>query len=185
MAEMTQSNVESTGKPVGSHSVVAKLIHWGFIGVFVFAVSKQVDEVEELESMALLQEEVVVAVVFLVLLLARFFYMHSTKPTVMSKEMGERVYWLARAVHLGLYVSLALIAITGLAIGALYWGGIKQGAVLDGMLLSHEIVFWISMNLMGVHIVGALYHRYKGDGIWNSMVPVWPEKTDSTKFPLP
>ena len=35
---------------VRSYSFVAKFMHWAFIGVFVFGVINQVDEVEELES---------------------------------------------------------------------------------------------------------------------------------------
>jgi cytochrome b561 len=46
------------------------------------------------------------------------------------------------------------------------------------ILLSHEIFFWTSVNLMGLHIIGAFYHRLRSDGVWNSMVPILKEKTD-------
>ena len=62
-----------------SYSVMAKFIHWAFIGVFAIGVINQVDEVEELESTVLLVTEVVFAVVFLSLLLFRFIYMRTAK----------------------------------------------------------------------------------------------------------
>ena len=29
---------------------------------------------------------------------------------------------------------------------------------------------------MGAHIAGAIYHRFKGDGVWDAMVPFFKEK---------
>ena len=158
-----------------SYSVMAKFIHWAFIGVFAIGVINQVDEVEELESTVLLVTEVVFAVVFLSLLLFRFIYMRTAKAALPQLDMPKPLILLALTVHRGMYVSLALIAITGLIIGGLYYFGSKNGWVLEAVLLLHEICFWISVNLIGLHIAGAIYHRRKGDGVWNAMVPILPE----------
>ena len=159
-----------------SYSVMAKFIHWAFIGVFAIGVINQVDEVEELESTVLLVTEVVFAVVFLSLLLFRFIYMRTAKAALPQLDMPKPLILLALTVHRGMYVSLALIAITGLIIGGLYYFGSKNGWALEAFLLLHEICFWISVNLIGLHIAGAIYHRRKGDGVWNAMVPILPEK---------
>ena len=159
-----------------SYSVMAKFIHWAFIGVFAIGVINQVDEVEELESTVLLVTEVVFAVVFLSLLLFRFIYMRTAKAALPQLDMPKPLILLALTVHRGMYVSLALIAITGLIIGGLYYFGSKNGWVLEAVLLLHEICFLISVNLIGLHIAGAIYHRRKGDGVWNAMVPILPEK---------
>ena len=159
-----------------SYSVMAKFIHWAFIGVFAIGVINQVDEVEELESTVLLVTEVVFAVVFLSLLLFRFIYMRTAKAALPQLDMPKPLILLALTVHRGMYVSLALIAITGLIIGGLYYFGSKNGWVLEAVLLLHEVCFWISVNLIGLHIAGAIYHRRKGDGVWNAMVPILPEK---------
>ena len=159
-----------------SYSVMAKFIHWAFIGVFAIGVINQVDEVEELESTVLLVTEVVFAVVFLSLLLFRFIYMRTAKAALPQLDMPKPLILLALTVHRGMYVSLALIAITGLIIGGLYYFGSKNGWVLEAVLLLHEICFWISVNLIGLHIAGAIYHRRKGDGVWNAMVTILPEK---------
>ena len=91
--------------------------------------------------------------------------------------MPKNLALLARTVHLGMYISLALIAVTGLIIGGLYSSGVEEGLVLEAVLLLHEIIFWTSVNLMGLHIAGAIYHRVKRDGVWSSMVPIFKEKS--------
>lgn len=157
------------------HSVTAKAIHWGFIIVFIYAVAKQLDEVEELEDFSLLQYEMGFASFFLVLLVARFVYMHSTRPTVLPSNTPKRTLFWARAVHLGMYLSLALVAFTGLWIGGLYWSGIKSGIAMDIPLILHDLTVKASVLLIVGHISAAIFHRRKGDGIWNSMVPFWKE----------
>ena len=163
---------------VRSYSFMAKFMHWAFIAVFAFGVVNQVDEVEELEDAALLVEEVVFAVIFLALLLVRFIYMRAVREVMPELEMPNKLILLARAVHLGMYISLALIALSGLMIGGLYYFGLKDGVVLGTILLLHEIFFWTSVNLMALHVVGAIYHRLQRDGVWSAMVPLWKEAPD-------
>ncbi len=178
MKKFVQNTFGVSQSRAGTHTVVAKLIHWAFIAVFAFVLSKQVDEVEELEDLALLQEEMFFASVFLLLLLARYIYMHSTQPTVLPRDTPKRMMWLAQVVHQGMYVSLALLALSGLGIGGMYWSGVKDGTFFEVVLLSHEIVFWVSVNLILAHIVGAIYHRFMGDGVWDSMMPRWKREAE-------
>ncbi len=152
----------------------AKIAHWGFFAVFVYALTKQLDEVEELEDLELLQAEMIFAGVFLVLLTLRFIYMQFTRPTVVPSE-PRRDRLLARVVHLAMYASLAMIALTGLVIAALYSAGEKAGSRMDLVLLLHEISVNASYTLIIGHVAAALYHRKQSDGIWNAMVPWWKE----------
>jgi len=163
---------------VRSYSLLAKCMHWAFIGVFAYAVINQVDEVEELENSTRLMKEVLFAILFLSLLLFRFIYMRSARAAMPQLDIPKSLILLARVVHLGMYVSLALIAITRLIIGGLYYFGVKDGLVLEAILLLHEIIFWASVNLMGLHIAGAIYHRLQGDGVWSAMVPILKEEPD-------
>jgi cytochrome b561 len=102
--------------------------------------------------------------------------MRSIKATMPQLAMPRRFILLAKAVHLGMYASLTLIALTGLLIGGLYYSGVKEGSVLETVLELHEIFFWTSVNLMVLHTVGAIYHRFQGDGVWSAMVPVLKEE---------
>ena len=103
--------------------------------------------------------------------------MRSLRAARSPLDMPKNLVLLARTVHLGMYISLALIAVTGLIIGGLYNSGVEEGLVLEAFLLLHEIIFWTSVNLMGLHIAGAIYHRVKRDGVWSSMVPIFKEKS--------
>ena len=167
---------ESEVKASRVYSPAAKWMHWAFIAVFVYGVINQVDEVEELEDFALLINEVLFTVLFLSILLVRYIYMRTVSAAMPPLNMPRHLILLAKIVQQGMYVSLTLIAMTGLAIGGLYYAGVKAGALLEAVLLAHEVFFWASVNLMGAHIAGAIYHRFKGDGVWDSMVPFFKEK---------
>ena len=160
---------------VPQHSRTAKILYWGFILVFLYALSKQLDELEELADHTLLQYEMVFAVVFLILLIARFSYMRLTTPTVLSASAPRRMRIASQAVHLGMYFCLAMIPLTGLGIGGLYWGGPRSGSVMEGLLLAHEIFVNTGFFLIFAHVAAAFYHRRLSDGVWNSMVPIWQE----------
>ena len=172
----TSPSLEKAPSHVKPHSFVAKVIHWGFIVFFIYALTKQLDEVEELEDFALLQFEMVFATIFLALIVMRYVYMHFVGATALPSNTPRMTMLMARFVHVAMYVGLAMIAISGLMIGGLYWSNIKSGIVMDGALLLHEISVNGSYSLIGLHILAAVYHRFKRDGIWNSMVPVWKEK---------
>ena len=167
---------ESEMKESRLYSPAAKWMHWGFIAVFVYGVIKQVDEVAELEDLTLLINEVLFTVLFLSILLVRYIYMRTVSAALPVLDMPRRLVLLAKIVQQGMYLSLALIAMTGLAIGGLYYSGVKEGALLEVVLLAHELFFWVSVNLMGAHVAGAIYHRFKSDGVWDSMVPFFKEK---------
>ncbi len=165
------------------HSLAARIVHWGFIGVFLFALSKQLDELEELEDHGLLQYEVAFATFFLILLIARFVFMQSTRPTALPDDTARRARLLARTVHLAMYASLALIPVTGLVIGGLFWSGISSGVAMDAALLLHELAVIATYWLIAGHVAAAIYHRRKRDGVWNAMVPFWKEP-DRDRRPL-
>ena len=162
-------------KMVRAYSSMAKFIHWAFPWVFVYGVIIAVDEIEELENSVVLLEEVIFTMIFLAMLLFRFIYMRSARANLPQLDMPKNLILLSRIVHLGMYLSLVLIAVSGLIIGGLYYFGVRGGSVLELTLLLHEIIIWTFVNLMGLHIAGAIYHRFKRDGVWDAMVPVFKE----------
>ena len=60
-----------------SHTPLAKFIHWTFTVLYAYGIFKQVDELEELEDVSLLIFEIFFAIVFLVIVLLRYFYILS------------------------------------------------------------------------------------------------------------
>ena len=60
-------------------SSFAKLLHWGFVILFLYGLLKQIDSINQLEDDNLLMFEVIFALAFLLLLIIRFVYMKTTQ----------------------------------------------------------------------------------------------------------
>ena len=157
-------------------SSFAKLMHWGFVLLFVYGLLKQIESLNQLEDSSLLKFEVVFASVFLFLLLIRFIYMKTTQQSSLPESTPKPQIMAAKAVHTGMYMCLALIPLTGLLIGLLFWLGLKEGLLINIVVGAHELSVSIIYWLIGLHILAAVYHRLKNDGVWSSMVPFWKEK---------
>ena len=166
---------------IAKFSSLAKLMHWGFVFLFIYGLLKQIDSLNQLEDAILFKFEVVFASVFLFLLLIRFIYMKTTQQSSLPESTPKPQIMAAKAVHTGMYMCLALIPLTGLLIGLLFWLGLKEGLLINIVVGAHELSVSIIYWLIGIHIVAATYHRLKNDGVWSSMVPFWKEKY-RTKF---
>ena len=158
------------------YSFIAKFWHWGFVLLFIYGVAKQVDEIEQLEDKFFFQFEIVFALLFLLLLVIRFVYMSKTQETSLPDDTSKIQKIAARIVHLGMYTTLAGTAITGLLIGLFYWLGFKEGFFIDFLTAIHSLIVNALYWLIAIHIVAAVYHRLKKDGVWSSMVPFLKEK---------
>ncbi len=102
--------------------------------------------------------------------------MSKTQETSLPDDTPKSQKIAARIVHLGMYVSLAGTAITGLLIGLFFWLGFKDGLFIDFLTEIHSFVVNALYLLIGIHIIAAIYHRLKKDGVWTSMVPFLKEK---------
>ena len=151
-------------------------MHWGFVLLFIYAVLKQIESINQLEDGSLLKFEVVFAIVFLLLLAIRFFYMKKTQQSSLPEQTPEPQKLAAKIVHTGMYICLAAIPLSGLMIGLLFWLELKDGMLINIVIEAHEFAVSIIYWLIGIHILAATYHRLKKDGVWSSMVPVWKEK---------
>ena len=157
-------------------SSFAKLMHWGFVLLFVYGLLKQIDSLNQLEDSSLLKFEVVFASVFLFLLLIRFVYMKTTQQSSLPESTPKPQIMAAKIVHSAMYTCLALIPFTGLLIGLLFWLGLKDGLLINLVVGAHELSVSIIYWLIGLHVLAAVYHRLMNDGVWSSMVPFWNEK---------
>jgi cytochrome b561 len=151
-------------------------MHWGFVLLFIYAVLKQIESINQLEDGSLLKFEVVFAIVFLLLLAIRFFYMKKTQQSSLPEQTPEPQKLAAKIVHTGMYICLAAIPLSGLMIGLLFWLELKDGMLINIVIEAHEFAVSIIYWLIGIHILAAIYHRLKKDGVWSSMVPLWKEK---------
>ena len=170
---MNNTNLDSKS----NFSSIAKFMHWGFVLLFVYGLLKQIDELNQLEDNALLQFEVIFATVFVLLLLIRFIYMKTTQKSSLPDSTPKSQLLAARVVHYGMYACLALIPLTGLLIGLLFWLGFEDGFLINTVVEVHEFSVSVIYWLIGLHILAAIFHRLKNDGVWSSMVPFLNEKS--------
>lgn len=177
---MSKSNVENTNNDkVSHHSVIAKVFHWGFAIAFIYGIAKQVDNIGQLEDFALLRFEVIFALGWLILLAMRYVYMSKTEGPELPGDTSQFQIIAAKVVHLGMYISFAAVAITGLLIGLVFWMGLKSGILVGAILGLHDISVNVTYLLVIIHIIAAVLHRFKRNGVWDSMVPVWKETKES------
>ena len=170
---MNNTNLDSKS----NFSSIAKFMHWGFVLLFIYGLLKQIDELNQLEDKALLQFEVIFATVFVLLLLIRFIYMKTTQKSSLPDSTPKSQLLAARVVHYGMYACLALIPLTGLLIGLLFWLGFEDGFLINTVVEVHEFSVTVIYWLIGLHILAAIFHRLKNDGVWSSMVPFLKEKS--------
>ena len=84
-------------------SSFAKLMHWGFVLLFIYGLLKQIDSLNQLEDSSLLKFEVVFASVFLFLLLFRFIYMKTTQQSSLPESTPKPQIMAAKIAHNGMY----------------------------------------------------------------------------------
>ena len=158
------------------YSKKAKLFHWGFVILFVYGVAKQVDDINQLEDIAFFRFEIIFAIIFLFLLIIRFFYMKTTQKSSIPEDTTKLQKISAKVIHNGMYVLMGLTVLSGLLIGFLYWLNFKKGFLIELTINIHELVINILYCFIGIHVFAATYHRLKRDGVWTSMVPFLREK---------
>ena len=158
---------------MSSHTTLAKFIHWTFTLLYAYGIFKQVDDLNELEDVSLLNFEILFAIVFLIIVLMRYFYMKDT-PTLLGAhdDVAKGHLFIAKTVHRLVYFSLIMLPTTGLLIAGLFnlgMGGIEIAIAI------HEFSAFLSYVVIGLHVGASVYSRLKGEGLWNAMVPVWKE----------
>ena len=157
-------------------SKIAKLSHWGFVLLFIYGVVKQVEDINQLEDNFFFRFEIIFAIIFLFLLLIRFIYMKKTQKTSLPEDTPKVQKIAAKIVHNGMYLLLCGTGLSGLLIGFLFWLEIKNGFLIDITISIHELIINLLYLFIVIHIIAAVYHRLKRDGVWSSMVPIFREK---------
>ena len=162
-----------------SHTPLAKFIHWTFTVLYAYGIFKQVEDLEELEDVSLLNFEIFFAIVFLIIVLLRYFYMKDVKTLLGAHdEMHKGHLFIAKATHRLVYLSLIMLPTTGLLIAGMLAADIPG---MQAAIALHEFSAFLSYVSIALHVGASLYSRFKGEGVWNAMVPLWKEtgKKDS------
>ncbi len=158
---------------VNTHTFLAKLIHWTFIPLYAYGIFKQVGDLNELQDASLLNFEILFASVFLIIVLLRYFYMKDTPALLGANDDVHKVHlFIAKTVHRLVYLSLIMLPTTGLLIAGLFSLGVGG---IDLAIAIHEFSAFLSYVVIALHVGATFYSRFKGEGLWNAMVPIWQE----------
>ena len=158
---------------MNSHTTLAKFIHWAFTLLYAYGIFKQVDDLSELEEASLLNFEILFATIFLIIVLIRYFYMKDTPALLGAHEDVPKGHlFIAKTVHRLVYFSLIMLPTTGLLIAGLF--NLGMGGI-DVAIALHEFSAFLSYIVIALHVGASLYSRFKGEGMWNAMVPIWKE----------
>ncbi len=157
----------ATAKP---HGFVTRGIHWVSAALIGFGYVKGLDSVSQLADSAVLQFEVLYALAIGVLFAIRFAWTkYFAGPSRLPSEAPGWEHGLSRAVHIGLYVGVFGIVLTGLGIAAAYSLSLG-GAVMAIVVGLHEVFLVLLPVLLVGHIAGALWHKVvRRDGVLESM----------------
>ena len=160
---------------MNSHTTLAKFIHWIFTLLYAYGIFKQVDDLNELEDASLLNFEILFATIFLIIVLIRYFYMKDIPALLGAHEDVPKGHlFIAKTVHRLVYFSLIMLPTTGLLIAGILNAGVPG---MDIAIALHELSAFLSYITIGIHVAASVYSRYKGEGVWNAMVPLWRENS--------
>ena len=84
---MKKTEIEIT-KP--SFSLIAKIFHWSFVVLFSYGISKQIENINQLEDLVLLKFEISFALLFILFLVIRFIYMTRTQRSSLPPVRQKR-----------------------------------------------------------------------------------------------
>lgn len=162
----------------------AILLHWLIALALAFQLALGFAMPKNASGFALFQLHKSVGITILVLTLARLAWRLAHRPPPLLE--GGFGGFLARAVHALLYVFMVVAPLTGWAIvstdstriptllyGTLPWPHLPlPAAVNEPMAETHEILGWIGLALVALHIAGALRHQLLlKDGLLRRMGP--------------
>ena len=160
---------------VKSHGAVGKLLHWGTAGLLIYGYFTGVEDVSQLADPDLFITEIMFAVALGLAFVLRFAWMrwvNGSTRLLPSAPKWERL--LSKVAHYGIYVGVAAIVLSGLAIAYGYATPGLDGFFVTAMTAVHEFSLHVTAFLLIAHVLGAVWHKLvRRDGIWESMLPKW------------
>lgn len=124
------------------------------------------EDVDQLQDLALLQREVLFATVLGGVFAIRWFgvtYLQS-RSSALPTETPQWQRTAAKLVKHGMYISVLGIVLSGLAIAYSPYASLQSVFVF-----LHELILGVTPFLIGAHIMGVVFHMVKRDGVVRSM----------------
>ena len=107
---INSENNQKNNSSIPSHSFISKFLHWSFTFLYAYGLLKQVNDISQLEDSTLLEFEVIFAIVFLIIVIFRYFYMKRVSTLIGAPESISKVnIFFARSIHVGMYFSFVMM----------------------------------------------------------------------------
>ena len=189
--------VPTTPQPATRYSRVAILLHWAIAACFAFQIGLgwRMDGPRGPETFAVFQLHKSVGITILLLTLIRLGWRIANPPPPFPPTMKIWEKRLAHAVHVGFYVLLLGLPLTGWLLvsasktaiptylfGAIPWPhvpgvpGLAPGAragVEEAAEIGHHALIYIAYAVLLLHVAGALKHQFlERGGDMARMIPV-------------
>lgn len=163
-------------KSVTGYSPMAKLFHWviALAVLLMLGMGFFLDEIPEGYQATAYMVHKSSGITILFLMIIRFIWIHASKKPALpdSVKLWEKV--LSRFVQYGFYILLLLMPMSGwiMSVAAervpVYFGLFKlplpwvkpDKSLAEFMAESHELIAWVLVAFICLHIVGALKHHF-------------------------
>lgn len=171
-----------------AYNAPAKVLHWLIVGLLVaqFAVAWTMPDVgRDTKPIGLIAWHLSIGTVILLVMLIRLGWrLVSTVPPAPS-DLAPPLRMLSRATHFLLYAILIVLPVLGwinassrdwpvklfglIPLPALVASGSGWGHEMGDV---HQIVAWVLLGAVGLHVLGALYHQFVlRDGLLRRLLP--------------
>lgn len=188
-----QGRARITGR---RYSAVAIVLHWLIAAAIAFQIGLgwRMDAPRSPQTFAVFQLHKSVGITILVLTLARLAWRLMFRPPPYPSTMRPAERLLAHAVHVGFYVLLLALPLSGWMIvssskvavptflyGTIPWPhipGIRgleaahKAAVNAGAVRTHLILVWLALAAILLHVAGALKHQFEQRDYLARMTPL-------------
>jgi cytochrome b561 len=133
-----------------------------------------VEDISELADSGVWATEVSFGVALAAAFAVRWVWVRKTaRQTRLSPSAPAWEKLVSTLVHRGLYIGVAAICGTGLAIAAAQAASLPD-IVQTAAIGAHELSLNLTAALMGLHVLGAFWHKIvRRDGLMESMTGAW------------
>ena len=170
------------------YSSLSKLFHWiiAFVVIMMLIVGFLLDDIPDQFKGTAYMLHKSTGITLLFLMFIRFIWIHYTGKPALPSSMKPWEKFLSRIVQYGFYLLLLIMPLSGwiMSVAAdripTYFGLFKaplpwinsNKSLSEFMADSHEIIAWIIIAFMTLHILGALKHHFiDKDNILRRMLP--------------
>ena len=164
------------------HHRLTRLLHWTTSGLLIYGIARNGEVTGALFDEKAMSREVIYFLLLGVLFIAQFIWIEFLGGgSRLPKDAPLWEHRASRIAHIGVYMLVAYMIFTGLAIAYATPGTVVfldgQGRAttndpfLSSLLFAHFVGSRLLFLLLTIHVAAALWHWIvRKDGIWESMI---------------